>query len=93
MQCREGYSFWINEGLEIVFFLEIREVEKHEEKVPRGREGTMILVDWGFAGFTGSHSGLEPISGRVFLELQLPSGILSHGTPLGREITNVLTEH
>ena len=67
--------------------------EEPSEQVPIGREGTMILVDWGFAGFTGSHSGLEPISGRVFLELQLPSGILSHGTPLGREITNVLTEH
>ena len=50
--------------------------------MPRGREGTMILVDWGYAGFTGSHSGLKPISGHVVRELRSPSGVLSHGTPL-----------
>ena len=63
-------------------------------KVPRDREGTMILVDWGMCRIYKVLGWLRANIGTVFRDLHIFTiRRLSRGTPLGREIINVLREH
>ena len=64
-----------------------------KELMPIVREGTMILVDWGICRihkvFLAQSQIRDSVSGPPHVTIRR----LSHGTPLGREINNVLREH
>ena len=65
-----------------------------KELMPIVREGTMILVDWGICRIhkvpiLAQSQERDSVSGLPHVTIRR----LSHGTPLGREINNVLREH